>query len=104
MDEKDFVTMQFHMEFAKRMEDEHSRQNHRISAAEKAIEQNNKLLLSVERLASSMENMQRELAEQGERLEALESRDGEMWRKAVGYLISAVIGGVVVFAFRQIGM
>ena len=91
-------------QYAKRMEDEHIRQNHRISNIEKTLEQNNKLLVSVEKLALSMENMQKELSEQGERLELLEGRDGEMWRKVVSYALTAVIGIVIGFIFTQIGM
>ena len=60
----DFLTIAEHKEFAQRMEDEHKRQNHRIDILEKGIEQNNKLLVLVERLAVSMENMQKEQKEQ----------------------------------------
>lgn len=102
MDE--YLSLQLHNEYAKRMEDEHKRLNRRIEILEKAIEQNGKLLVSVERLATNMENMQKELKDQGERVEVLESRDGEMWRKAIGYLLTAVIGIVVGFMFTQIGM
>lgn len=98
------LTRAEHNEFAKRMEDEHTRQNKRISELEKAVESNNKLLISVERLALSMETMQKEQADQGERLEKLESRDGENWRKLVGYVISAVVGIIIGFLFKQIGM
>ena len=41
---------------------------------------------------------------QGERLETLESRDGEMWRKIVGYVITAILGIIVGYIFKQIGM
>lgn len=98
------ISRQEHEEFAKRMEDEHARQNHRISLLEKATEQNNKLLVSVEKLALNMENMQKELKDQGKRVEILESRDGEMWRKAIGYVVAAIIGAVIGFVFTQIGM
>ena len=36
--------------------------------------------------------------------ERLESRDGEMWRKVSGYIITAVIGIVIGFIFTQLGM
>ena len=98
------LTRAEHNEFAKRMEDEHKRQNSRIKELEDKVEENNKLLSSVERLASSMENMQKEQSNQGKRLEKLEARDGENWRKFVGYVICAVVGIVVGFIFRQIGM
>lgn len=98
------LTRAEHMEFVKRMEDEHERQNKRISQLEKDVKENNKLLVSVDRLATSMEIMQTEQVNQGKRLEKLESRDGENWRKFVGYVICAVVGIVVGFIFRQIGM
>lgn len=98
------LTRAEHNEFAKRMEDEHTRQNHRIAEIEKTLEQNNQLLIHVERLATSMETMQKEQTNQGERLKKLESRDGEMWRKVVGYVITAILGIVIGFIFMQIGM
>ena len=51
-----------------------------------------------------MQNMLKVQEQQGERLERLESRDGEMWRKVTGYAITAVISIVVGFVFAQIGM
>ena len=98
------ITRAEHVEFEKRMQDEHKRQNHRIDELEKAFEQNNKLLISVEKLALSMENMQKELRDQSNRLDTIEGRDGEMWRKVVGYVVTAVIGAVIGFIFTQIGM
>lgn len=98
------ITRAEHNEFVKRMEEEHHRINERLKTQEELSEQNNKLLISVEKLALSMENMQKEMNEQGNRLEVLEGRDGEMWRKVVGHIISAVVGGVVCFIFTQIGM
>ena len=92
-----------HEEFAKRMEEEHRRQNRRLEELETVSKQNNKLLISVEKLALSMEKMQEEQKEQGERLEALEARDGENWRKAGGYVMSVVIGAVVGYVMKQIG-
>ena len=101
---EDYISRREHDEYAKRMDEEHKRTNHRLNTLELAMEQNNKLLVSVEKLALCMENMQKELTDQGDRLESLESRDGEMWRKVTSYVITAVIGIVVGFLFVQIGM
>lgn len=100
----DPITRAEHNEFVRRMEEEHHRINERLKIQEKLSGQNNKLLVSVERLATNMENMQRELKEQGDRVDVLESRDGENWRKAVGYVLSALIGGVISFIYLQLGM
>lgn len=58
----------------------------------------------VEKLANNMESMANEQAKQGERLEALEGRDGEKWRTVVKYFLSAVIGLVVGVVAAQIGL
>lgn len=101
MDE--FITRVEHEEFSRRMEDEHSRQNKRIELLESHTQKQNALLSSIEKLAVNMESMQKELTKQGRRLEALESRDGEMWRKVVGYAVTAVVGIVVGYIFTRIG-
>ena len=62
------------------------------------------LTTSVEKLAQSMESMVKEQEKQGKRLEVLEGRDGEMWRKVVGYIATAVISIILGFVFTQIGM
>lgn len=81
------------------MEDEDRRQNKRIELVEESVRQMGALTTSVEKLATNMSSMVKEQEKQGEKLEKLESRDGEMWRKAVGYVVSAVIGVVVGFLF-----
>lgn len=93
-----------HEEFAKRLEEENRRQDKRISLLEDSIRQTNALTASVERLATNMENMAKEQEKQGKRLETLEGRDGEMWRKIVGYCVTAIIGIVIGFLFTRIGM
>lgn len=100
-----------HEEFVKRMEaenkrlaDEDNRQNHRIDELEDTVRQIGALTTSVEKLAVSIESMVKEQEQQGKRLKALEGRDGEMWRKVTGYLITAVVGIVIGFLFKQIGM
>lgn len=55
-------------------------------------------------MAVSLQSMVKEQEQQGKRLEALESRDGEMWRKAVGYAVTALVGAVLGFMLKQIGL
>lgn len=93
-----------HEEFVRRMEEEHKRQNKRLDLLEKQTEQTTDIAMSTKELAISVKQMAEEQREQGNRLEKLEGRDGEMWRKVVGYVITAVIGILIGFVFRQIGM
>lgn len=107
----DYITRQEHEEFRrsmesenKRLEEENDRQNHRLNTLEETVKQIAAISTSVEKLALNMENMLKEQVNQGKRLETLESRDGEMWRKVVGYVVTAVVGIVVGFLFKQAGM
>ena len=100
----EFITRREYEEHNLRMEDEHKRQNRRIEQLEKDSKTQTQTLVVIERIAVSVENMQEELSDQGKRLDELESHDGEMWRKAIGYVISSIIGAVICFIFTQIGM
>lgn len=97
------ISREEHEEFRRRMEEEDKRQNRRIDLVEKSIQQIGDIAMSVEKMAVSLQSMVKEQEQQGKRLEALESRDGEMWRKAVGYAVTALLGAVIGFALKQIG-
>lgn len=98
------ITRAEHDEFVRRMDEANHRQSKRIEIVEKEVKQIGELTTSIEKLALSMENMVKEQANQGKRLEELENRDGEMWRKVTGYMITAIVGILIGFIFKQIGM
>lgn len=98
------ISREEHDEFTRRMEDEHKRINHRVAELEETVRQIGELTASVQRLAQSVESMAKSQSRQEARLEELENRDGEMWRKVSGYVITAVIGIVLGYIFTQIGM
>lgn len=98
------ITRAEHEEFRRRMEEEHNRQNSRIKLLEEQTKQVTDIAISVRELALSVKQMAETQREQGEKLEKLEERDGEMWRKVVGYIVTAIVGIVIGFVFKQIGM
>lgn len=107
----EYITRHEHEEFRrsmdsenKRLEEENDRQNHRLNALEESVKQVAAISTSVEKLALNMENMLKEQISQGKRLNTLEGRDGEMWRKVVGYVATTVIGIIVGYLFKQLGM
>lgn len=101
MDE--YITRAEHAEFCARLDAENNRQNRRIEILEGTTKQISELTTSVQKLAMSVENMVKEQGRQGDRLEALENRDGEMWRKVTGYVLTTVIGIAIGFLAKQIG-
>ena len=97
------ITRAEHEEFKRRLEEENARQDRRIALLEETVGKIGALSTSVEKLALNMESMLKEQEKQGKRLETLEGRDGEMWRKAVGYAVTAIIGAFVGYVLTQIG-
>jgi len=98
------VTRAEHEEFKQRLEEENRRQDRRIELLEENTKQIGALTVSVEKLAQSIQSMVKEQERQGGRLDVLEGRDGEMWRKIVGHVATVIIGIVLGFVFTQIGM
>lgn len=100
---EDCITRVEHEEFARHMEDEHSRQNKRIELLEESTTRIATLSTSIEKLAVNMESMLNEQVRQGERLEVLENRDGEMWRKVTAYAVTMVVGIIIGYISTRIG-
>lgn len=103
--ETDYVTRKEHEEFGRRLEEENRRQNERLRLIEASV---NDILIpmqtSVEKLAMNMQNMLEEQRSQGKRLETLEKRDGEKWREVVKSVIACLIGAVVGYFAKHLGL
>lgn len=105
-----------HEEFARRMEsenkrleEENNRQNKRIEQLEDAVNQVimrqlASLTTAIDKLNMSVDNTIKTQDVIEARVKKLEDKDGDMWRTAVKYALSALIGGVVVFALTRLGM
>lgn len=104
MPDTPYLLKSVHEEFAIRMDEEHKRQNKRISTLEDSVKDISSLTTSVASLAKSVEQMAKAQEKQGKRLEALEGRDGEMWRKVIGYAVTFVVGAVLSFVLSKIGI
>lgn len=99
-----YISRAEHEEFVRRIDEEHHRQNRRIELLEEAVQQNGKLTISVEKMAVSIQTMGETLAAQGDRLEALEARDGAKWREAVKTIATAVISVLVGYLAARLGL
>lgn len=99
-----YIMRETHDEFARRIEDEHKRTNHRLELLEENVRQNGALVTAVEKLASNMEHMAKEQERQGERLDVLENHDGETWRKVSSYIITVLVGAILTFVLMQLGI
>lgn len=107
----DYISRQEHETFTElmksenqRLHDEDERQNARLKNLENMMESFRNVQASMEKMETIMQSTLVEIEKQGKRLERLESMDGEMWRNVAGYIVTAIIGIVIGFVFKQIGM
>lgn len=103
MDEN-YVLKEVFEERMKATDAENERQNHRLSLLEQNGEMLNKLVVSVEKLAVSMDTMRKELEKQGERLDKIEDEPADKWRKLTWMVITAVVGAVIGYFLSKAGM
>ena len=92
-----YVTRDEHQEFARRIEDENSRQNKRLEIIEGKQSQISELVVSVKVLATNVENIAKEINEQGIRLKEIEGKPGKRWEQLVGYVISALVTAAIAY-------
>ena len=101
---EEFVSVQVHNEFAKRIEAEDERQNKRITKLEDAVGQMTELTASVRELATNMANMAKEQGKIGERLEVIENKPAQNWDKLVWALAGALIAGIIGYVMASVGI
>ena len=102
--EGNFVGRGVFEEYQKRLEDQRKRWDKRLDLLENNYQQIHALTASIEKLTVSVQNMAQAQAEYGERLKAIENRDGEMWRKIVGYALTAGAGFLLAALLRWAGI
>ena len=90
MDE--YVTKAVHEEFAKRIDEENDRQNHRLSILETGQAQIGELVSSVKVLAVNMDTMSKELQKQGDRLAEIEGKPAKRWETVIACILTGIVG------------
>lgn len=110
-EETKYVTWDVHNEFAKRIDDENDRQNHRLSLLEQNVEETRNISRQTERLAVNMENMvksqnamNKSLEKQGERIGALEKEPAEKWKQVSWVVLSVIVTAIVTFVLTKVGL
>ena len=101
---EEYVSLDFHNEFAKRIEAEDERQNRRLAKLEDAVGQMTELTVSVRELASNMANMAKEQSKFGDRLQAIEDRPAQNWDKLVWAIAGALIAGIIGYVLASFGV
>lgn len=104
MSEIEYVTKAEYKEFVRRVEEEHVRMNKRVGGIETTMNQLGDLTLSVKELSVNMKHMIDEIQVQGKKLDVLEGKDGENWRKIANYVLTGIIGIIIAYVAMQMGL
>lgn len=102
MDE--YVSRVEYEERQKRIDDETRRQNHRIDKLENLTEQLSDMAASIKVMAVSLQGMQAEQKEQGERLKKIEEEPGDKWNSLVKTIITVVATAFVTYLLTKGGL
>ena len=95
MAESSYVTENEFNLATKRIDEENKRQNERLQSLETNYAIVNQLSIHMERLASNMEAMAKELARQGTKLDDLEMKPAKRWDLIVTSIITGLAGAFI---------
>lgn len=95
MSEQNYVTQNEFNLATKRIDDENQRQNERLNNLETSYAIVNQLSIHMERLATNMESMAKELARQGTKLNDLEMKPSKRWDLVATSIITGLAGAFV---------
>lgn len=97
MGETTYITENEFTLATRRIDDENNRQNERLARLEQNYAVVNQLSIHMERLATNMETMTKELARQGTKLNDLEMKPAKRWDLVVTTLVAGIVGAIVGF-------
>lgn len=100
----DFITREEHDEFKEGIHAEHARTNARLHEVEEVVKEIHTMSNTLIHLCEKMSSMNNSIDALNADVDTLKARDGEMWRKIITYVFTTVIGIVVGYIFKQIGM
>ena len=99
----EYVTIEVHNEFAKRVDEENTRQNHRLAELESTVKEIQRLSIAVEKMAVSLQAMTKELEEQGDRLEKIEKEPADKWKTFMWELFKYILVAALAILAARIG-
>ena len=104
MPDTPYLLKSVHNEFAIRMDEEHKRQNKRLSDLECKVKDVSELTASVASLAKSVEQMAKAQDKQAKRLEVLEQKPAKRWESIVEKALLVIVTALITYALSQLGI
>ena len=102
MDE--YVTRHEYMERIGRSDDKMHSLDRRLSKVEELSDKLGEMAVTMQGMLVTLQNMQKEQTEQGERLRKIEEEPADNWRKFVWTAFACVVTGVVGYVLAKVGI
>lgn len=100
---EEYITRPEYDERQKRLDDENRRQNHRLDKLEQISDQIADIAASVKVMAVTMQGMQTEQKEQGERLKKIEQEPADNWNKLIATAIAVLVTAAITWFISKGG-
>lgn len=98
------ITRQEYGEMKSRFEERFSRAEARIGDIEVQVREITKSMLSIQRIELMLETLQEDQKRLMKRLEDIEREPAENWKKAVWYVVVALLGSALTLIIKQVGL
>lgn len=104
MAEIEYVTVELLEAKLQNVAAEDDRQNRRISQLEQGLMKWTDIVISIEKMTINVEQIATETKENTEAIKQLQGKGGKIWEKIIDCTISAIVSGLVVYAFCKLGL
>ena len=91
----EYVTKEAYEGRCKIADERFARDKDRVDRLEKMIEESHELAQSDHELATEMKSMRKDIDSLSKRQEIIEQKPAKRWEQAMGYIMAAVLSGVV---------
>jgi cell division septum initiation protein DivIVA len=100
MDDKEYITRLEFEERGKRIDDENSRQNHRLDKLEKIADQLTDMAASIKAMVVTMQAMQKEQERQGKRLDDIENKPSKRWDTLINTALTVIATAAITLLLK----
>ena len=102
MDE--YITRHEYMERIGRIDDKTNDLNRRLSKVEELSDKLTDMAITMKGMLTTLENMQKEQSEQGERLRKIEEEPADKWNKVVSTVITVLVTAALTWLISKGGI
>ena len=100
----DYITRPEHEEFKKRIEDEETRQNHRLEVIENRVDKLIDMQASLAVMQAGIDSISSEVKRIGAEVDSIRQEPADKWKKAVWIVVTVVITAVVTYVLSKVGV